>query len=98
VWAQNDGVWTELRGASENWTADPAVRPAGAENRLLLDVSGTNTTGYDNGVRLFRVTDNTLSRGNVGVYLATDDTGITEVLVDQFQTYPASPPSMTDGG
>jgi serine/threonine protein kinase len=98
VWVRNDGVWTELRGTGENWTPDPAVRPVGEENRLLLDVFGNGVTGYVNGVRLFRVTDPTFNRGNVGIYLATDTAGVTEVLVDEYQTYPASPPSMTDGG
>lgn len=98
VWVRRQGAWTELRGAAENWTADPAVRPIGEANRLMLDVFGTNITGYVNGVRLFSVTDDTYVRGNVGVYLATHDNGVTEVHVDQYQTYPASPPSMTDGG
>lgn len=98
VWVRNEGAWTELRGTRENWTEDPAVRPLGEDNRLLLDVFGSGITGYVNGVRLFRVTDPTFSRGNVGIYIATDSEGVTDVLVDEYQTYPASPPSMTDGG
>ena len=98
VWVRNEGAWTELRGASENWTTDPAVQPMGEENRLLLDVLGSTMTGYVNGVRLFRVDDPTFSRGNIGIYLATHTEGVTDVYVDQYQTYPASPPSMTDGG
>jgi hypothetical protein len=98
VWTRNEGVWTELRGTEEHWTADPAVYPLGRENRLLLDVLGSSITGYVNGVRLFRVNNSTFSRGNVGIYLATHTDGITEVYVDDYQTYPASPPSMTDGG
>ena len=98
VWVRNEGTWSELRGASENWTADPVVQPIGAENRLLLDVLGSSVTGYVNGARLFRVNDATFSRGNIGIYLATHTEGVTDVYVDQYQTYPASPPSMTDGG
>ncbi len=98
IWVRTEGVWTELRGESENWTADPAVRPIGEDNRLLLDVLGSSITGHVNGVRLFRINDPTFSRGNVGIYLATHTEGVTDVYVDQYQTYPASPPSMTDGG
>lgn len=98
VWVRNEGEWTELRGTPENWTPDPAVNPIGQDNRLLVDVFGSSITGYVNGVRLFRVIDPTFSRGNLGLYLATHDTGVTDVYVDQYQTYPASPPSMTDGG
>lgn len=97
IWVRSAGAWTELRGAGENWTADPAIRPIGEENRLLLDVFGSGITGYVNGVRLFRVTDSTFNRGNLGIYLATHTDGITGVYVDEYQTYPASPPSMTDG-
>jgi hypothetical protein len=97
IWVRSDGIWTELRDDADDWTPDPAINVAGTDNRLTIDILGNNLTGYVNAMQVVRVTDDTLPPGNIGIYLATHTSGITDVLVDEYQTYPVAPPSMTGG-
>ncbi len=97
IWVRDNGAWRELRETEENWTAHPAINPIGERNALTLDIMGSFFTGYVNGQQVVRVSDDTFSNGNIGIYLATHSEGVTSVLVDYYQTYPAAPPSMTGG-
>jgi serine/threonine protein kinase len=97
IWVRNDGAWTELRQAGETWTRNDAIKRRGEQNTLLLDIIGSSLMGFVNNEQVVSVTDDTFSEGGIGIYLATHDTGITDVLVDSYQVLPASPPSMTGG-
>jgi serine/threonine protein kinase len=97
IWVRDDGQWRELRGSGEQWTRDPIINQQGSENRLQIDILGNRFTGYVNGKQLFSLNDNTLEAGSIGIYVATHTSGITEVLVDTYQTFPPAPPSMTGG-
>jgi serine/threonine protein kinase len=93
IWVRSGGVWRELREAETTWTPNAAVNEIGARNRLTLDIIGNGLTGYINNRRVFRLIDDTLPDGRIGIYFAADDGEMT-VDVSSFQVYP-SVPSMT---
>lgn len=93
IWVRSEGVWRELRDAETTWTPNAAVNEIGIHNRLTLDIIGNGLTGYINNRRVFRLTDDTLPDGRIGIYFAADDGEMT-VDVSNFQVYP-SVPSMT---
>jgi serine/threonine protein kinase len=95
IWVRDDGVWHELRNQKENWTPNAAIKPLGGKNQLRVDILGDKITGIVNGRQVALVQDKTFSSGNVGIYVATDTSGITDALIDQYQVFPVSPPSMT---
>jgi serine/threonine protein kinase len=97
IWIRNEGAWTELRHADDNWTRNPAINRRGEKNLLLLDAVGSMLTGYANGEQVFRVLNNTFQSGNIGIYVATHTDGVTDVKIDSYGTYLAAPPSMTGG-
>lgn len=97
IWVRQDGQWRELRGSGESWSRDPIINQQGSENRLQIDILGNRFTGYVNGKQLFSLNDDTLDAGNIGIYVATHTSGITEGMVDTYQTFPPAPPSMTGG-
>ncbi|MFQ3565449.1 MAG: serine/threonine-protein kinase [Aggregatilineales bacterium] len=93
IWVRAGGVWRELREAETTWTPNTAVNEIGARNRLTIDIIGNGLTGYINNRRVFRLSDDTLPDGRIGIYFAADDGEMT-VDVSRFQVYP-SVPSMT---
>lgn len=97
IWARTSGQWVELRAAEENWTPNENVNPRGTANRLLVDILGDHITGYVNGVEVFDLDDDTFDSGSLGIYIATHTDGIASVVIDDYQTFPAAPPSMTGG-
>ncbi len=97
IWVRDNGVWRELRNQAENWTQNDAIKPLGSQNQLRVDILGNKITGIVNGRQVALVQDSTFLSGNVGIYLATDASGITDARIDQYQVFPVSPPSMTGG-
>ncbi len=97
IWVRDNGVWHELRDQTEKWTKNDAIKPLGGKNQLRVDILGDKITGIVNGRQVALVQDRTFLSGNVGIYLATDTSGVTNALIDQYQVFPVSPPSMTGG-
>jgi hypothetical protein len=84
IWVRQAGAWRELRGLEgENWTPNEHVRRLGEQNKLTLEVRGDTFSGYVNNHSVFRLTDETLEPGRVGIYIASDD-GVASALVDRF--------------
>jgi serine/threonine protein kinase len=84
IWVREAGAWRELRGLEgENWTPNEHIRRMGEQNKLTLEVRGDTFSGYVNNRAMFRLTDETLTPGRVGIYIASDD-GAASVLVDRF--------------
>lgn len=100
IWRLNDGTWTELRGADENWTASNFINPAGKSNQLTLSFFGDHLVGSVNGQVLvdLAVDAETVQRGAVGLYLATpqNDDRPAILMADTYQIS-EDVPSMTGG-
>jgi serine/threonine protein kinase len=71
IWIRSGGVWRELREEEEQWIPNDRIAPLGEANKLTVDVIGNRFLGYVNSVLIVDVTDDTLSSGAAGVYLAT---------------------------
>jgi serine/threonine protein kinase len=71
IWIRSEGVWRELREEEEEWTSNERIVPLGEANKLTVDVIGNRFLGYINSVLIVDVTDDTLSSGRAGIYLAT---------------------------
>ncbi len=85
IWYLVDRTWRELRNSRENWTSNRAVNQIGAPNTLQLEIIGSQLTGYINGEQVTQLTDDSLSKGGVGVYLATPRNQVpSSVVVDTF--------------
>jgi len=87
IWVRLEGQWQELRNQTDgNWTPNDAINKIGSDNELLLSVLFNRFTGYVNGKQIVQVTDNTLPKGGVGIYLATANTddGEATVSVDSY--------------
>ena len=87
IWVRLEGQWQELRNQTDgNWTPNDAINKIGSDNELLLSVLFNRFTGYVNGKQVVQVTDNTLPKGGVGIYLATANTddGEATVSVDSY--------------
>jgi serine/threonine protein kinase len=74
IWLRKNGNWTELRDlpTGEQWTPDPAVRPPGEPNTIVVIANGAQLTARVNGKQVISVTaDPQIRSGGVGIYLAT---------------------------
>lgn len=69
IWVREAGHWRELRGST--WTVNPAILLAGEVNKLAVDFIDDTLIGYVNSEEVVTVHDDSLSSGNVGIYLAT---------------------------
>jgi serine/threonine protein kinase len=94
IWVREDGQWRELRG--ERWTPDDSINRIGEANRLTVEVVGNHFVGSVNDHILADVTDDSISSGNVGVYLATTDSGRASALIDNYSVSEPTVASMTD--
>ncbi len=96
IWTRSEGVWRELRELpGEDWTTSSSVKRIGLPNVLTIDVIGSRMIGYVNGNKVTEVSDDTLTEGRVGVYLASSSGGSASVLVDSFGVADVTE-SMTD--
>jgi serine/threonine protein kinase len=97
IWVRENGVWRELRNASDAWTPDAAIQPIGNDNVLRLEANGGHYLGYINDMLVADVLDSTLENGHIGIYLATPREGTATVLIDSYQVAisSSSVPSMT---
>ncbi|GAB4504222.1 MAG: hypothetical protein Fur0043_12150 [Anaerolineales bacterium] len=69
-----------------------AVKQGTATNHLTAECIGNTLTLYVNGVQVDRVTDSTLTDGDVGLIVGTYEEGGVDVLFDNFVvTRPSSP-------
>jgi len=87
IWVRLEGQWQELRNdADGSWTPDDSINKIGSDNELLLSVLVNRFTGYVNGKQVVQVTDASLPKGGVGIYLATANTddGEATVSVDSY--------------
>lgn len=84
IWFLENREWRELRNAGQNWSGNRAINPIGQVNELRLEIIGATLTGYVNGEQVTEVTDDFLTSGGVGLYLATppldDPTSILDVI------------------
>jgi serine/threonine protein kinase len=96
IWRRVQGRWFELRDQNEQWTPNSAIRAIGETNRLTVTVLGTRLIGEVNGEVVADVIDMQTQPGNVGIYLATTDSG--EDAVIRVLSYSVQPTiaSMTD--
>jgi serine/threonine protein kinase len=96
IWSLVDGTWSELRGASENWTHNDFVKPLGQKNQLTVTFVRDHLLGSVNQqtVADVHVDSATIHLGAVGLYLGTTDTGGANILVDTYEVS-GSIPSMT---
>lgn len=84
IWVRDQGVWRELRNANETWTFNDAINPLGDNNQLSVEIKGNSFIGSVNGTVVTDVTDDTLASGQVGIYLATTDSGTAGTLIDSY--------------
>ena len=87
IWVRSEGVWRELRNlVDENWTPDDAIHKIGSDNEMIVTVLAGRFTGFVNGKQVVQVTDSTLAKGAIGIYLATanSDDGMATVSVDSY--------------
>lgn len=73
IWFLEDGRWRELRNLDERWTASNVINRQGDINTMRLEIRGDTLIGYVNDEQLVEITDDSISEGGVGVYLATPD-------------------------
>lgn len=87
----------QMNMSRELWTEDGNVAPLGEENVLVLDSYLNVLTGYVNGRKVFDKIErnNLFESGNLGIYIATTEEGITESLIDRYIVTQAVAPSMT---
>jgi hypothetical protein len=97
IWVRENGVWHELRDEAEAWTFDEAILPLGRTNILRIEADGDHFIGTVNGKVVADVHDNTFASGQVGLYLATPNTGSATALIDSYllETDLSGAPSMT---
>lgn len=84
IWTREAGQWRELRETNETWTSHPAINPIGEENIISVQIIGNEFVGMVNGEIVTTVSDNTLSNGNVGIYMATPPTGIAHSIISNY--------------
>jgi serine/threonine protein kinase len=94
IWVRQEGQWRELRG--ERWTMDDSINRRGEANRLTVEVVGSHFVGSVNDQVLADVTDDSIASGNIGVYLATTDSGRASALIDSYSVSEPAVASMTD--
>ncbi len=99
VWVRENSVWRELRGESENWTINDAVRPIGESNMITIRIYYGMLQGIINGEKVIEVDDMTFRDGAIGIYLATPSQGTATVRVNTYiaEQSGAIIPSMTVG-
>ncbi|MCU0480863.1 MAG: protein kinase [Anaerolineae bacterium] len=95
IWVRQNGEWIELRATGENWTPDEAIMPIGQPNNLEIEVFENNLVGYVNGMQVVMVTDDSISAGGIGIYVASTSESQTDVTVMSYGVMEASS-SMTD--
>jgi len=97
IWVRVEGQWQELRNQPDgNWTPNDAINKIGSDNELVIAVLAGRFTGYVNDKQVVQVTDSTLTKGGIGIYVATanSDDGEATVSVDSYGAY-ASVAAMT---
>ena len=97
IWVRNQGIWHELRNEDEAWTFNEAIRPLGNINQLAVEINDSNFIGSVNGTVVTEVSDDTIASGQVGMYLATTNSGMASTLIDTYLLETdLNAPSMTD--
>lgn len=81
LWQQ--GILTTL----QPWTATPLLNPAGFENILALEESGTALQFWANGALLATVSTPVLPRGDVGLLGGAAERSMAEIRVDWLRVY-----------
>ncbi|MFZ4812974.1 MAG: serine/threonine protein kinase [Phototrophicaceae bacterium] len=86
VWFLENREWRELRGLDETWTPNDAIHPLGLVNQLRLEVRGATLMGYVNDIEVLTLTDDTMTSGMVGVYLATPNRegAVSTAILDRY--------------
>lgn len=108
IWIRENGEWYELRSFTREddewvstgneldlWTYHEAINPIAESNTLSVDIASNRFIGLVNGVQVTNIREETFEEGAVGIYLASSDTGIAKILVDNYQILLSSP-SMTN--
>ena len=97
IWVRNQGNWRELRDETETWTFNNAINPLGSSNQIAVEIQGNTFVGSVNGTIVTEVTDDTITDGQVGIYLATTNSGMASTLIDSYTLETdLTAPSMTD--
>lgn len=96
IWRRDTGVWRELRSIEEQWTPNDAVNPRGESNWLTITYSSSQLTGFVNNVPVVELILDTQQQwmGSIGIYTATPEQGIADVVIDSYQMTTTTP-SMT---
>ncbi|MGC9357572.1 MAG: family 16 glycoside hydrolase [Anaerolineae bacterium] len=81
-----EGTWKIL---GSDWSPTEAIEQGAATNLLQLKVRGSDFTFMVNGQEVLQVTDDTLDRGQVGLYAGAFDTAGVQVAFDNLQIVPA---------
>ena len=86
IWFLEDRTWRELREASENWTTNSVINPLGEVNHLRLETTDARLRGFVNDELVVDITDDSLTMGGVGLYLAKPRVSVTATLIlDDYQ-------------
>jgi serine/threonine protein kinase len=88
IWFLEAGQWRELRNLpDEDWTRNAVVNQRGKPNSIRLDIRDATLAGFVNGEKLVELTDDSITEGGVGVYMANPnrENAIAEVLVDSYE-------------
>lgn len=84
-----DGCLEEQGLVNQDWFASPAVKQGfGVTNRLRAVVKGSDMIFYINGEEIGRASDDTLSKGDIGLMAETFTPGGLRVIFDNFKVMP----------
>ena len=84
IWLRENGEWHELRNTDETWTTHPIINIKNMTNTLIIRIEGDELIGMVNDEIVTTVTDDTISSGNIGIYMATPPSGIASVTIDSY--------------
>ena len=94
IWLRENGEWYELRNTNETWTIDPAINTDNETNTLTIRIEGNELVGMVNNEIVTTLTDDTISSGNIGIYMATPPSGVASVSVDAYSVAEIAPESV----
>lgn len=106
IWKLENNVWCELRFPCEEqdfdavWTRDEAIALLGETNILTINTYDGQIAGYVNDISIFMIDDDTFGSGGVGIYTASTQRGMADLLIDSYEVNAGMPltGSMTGNG
>lgn len=99
IWKREDGTWCELRTscnggtADANWQSNEVINPIGELNNFNLNIYQNEIVGYVNGEVVFMLEEDTFANGSIGIYMATTQSGLAEISINNYNVSLGMPPT-----